>query len=251
MYKCIVLAGGGEKSAELLGKKTSSKGAVYILDKPMVEYVLEAIRGTSLVDKILYIGDTEILSKIRVNVDYSFPDTGSIFDNLIKALEFFQDEYQVLVITSDIPLIKSYMIEEFLSKCDKDAVFCYSFVKKEDSERLFPKAHRTYIKLKEGSFTGGNVVLVNPSCILKNKALLQKVVSNRKNPFNLAKVIGWDIMIKFFLGSVDIFTLELKVSKALGGKAQAVPVDYPEVGFDIDNQIQLTFVEGKFGKSAF
>jgi GTP:adenosylcobinamide-phosphate guanylyltransferase len=251
MYNCIVLAGGGEKSAELLGKKASSKGAVYILDKPMVEYVLESIKGTFLIDKIFYIGDTEVLSKIKVNVDYSFPDTGSIFDNLIKGLEFFHNEAQVLVVTSDIPLIKSYMIEDFLSKCGKDAVFCYSFVKREDSERLFPKAHRTYIKLREGSFTGGNIVLVNPPCILKNKALLQRVVSNRKNPFNLAKVIGWTIMIRFLFGSVDIPTLEVKASKVLKGRAQAVPVDYPEVGFDVDSQIQLTFVEGKLGKSTF
>jgi GTP:adenosylcobinamide-phosphate guanylyltransferase len=251
MYNCIVLAGGGKESADLLGRKASSKGAVCILNKPMVEYVLEAIKGVSLIDKILYIGDIEVLSKVKIGVDYSYPDTGSIFDNLINGLEFFRDEKQVLVVTSDIPLIRSYMIEDFLSRCSNEAVFCYSFVKKEDSERLFPKAHRTYIRLREGAFTGGNIVLVNPSCILKNKGLLYSVISNRKNPFNLAKVIGWGIMIKFLFGSVDIPMLEAKASKILKGRAQAVPVDYPEVGFDIDNQIQLAFVEEKLGKQTF
>ncbi|MGB9682766.1 MAG: NTP transferase domain-containing protein [bacterium] len=248
MYDCIVLAGGGEKSAEVLGKKASSKGAVPILNKPMVGYVLEAVKGVSLVNRLLYIGDTSVLSKLEISIHYSYPDTGSIFENLIKGLEFFQNDNQVLVVTSDIPLIRSYMIEDFLSRCSSDAVFCYSFVKKEDSEKLFPKAHRTYIRLKEGSFTGGNIVLLSPSCILKNRNLLYSVISNRKNPFNLAKVIGWGIMIRFIFGSVDIPTLELKASKILGGRAQAVPVAYPEVGFDIDNEIQLIFVEEKLGK---
>jgi len=243
MYNCAIMAGGGKDSLKLFNVSATSKGAVPISGKPMVEYVIEALRSAKSIDKILYAGDIEILSSIKMRVDYSISDAGELFLNFMNALEFFKDESQVLIVTSDIPLIKGYMIDEFLSRCDRSAIFCYSFVRKEDSEKLFPKAHRTYVKLKEGAFTGGNIMLVNPSFILKNREIIQRVISNRKNPFNLAKLIGLAIILRYITGSLDIPTLEAKSSRILGGKTQAVLMEYPEIGFDVDNQTQLKFVE--------
>jgi len=243
MYNCAIMAGGGKDSLKLFNVSATSKGAVPISGKPMVEYVIEALRSAKSIDKILYAGDIEILSSIKMRVDYSISDAGELFLNFMNALEFFKDESQVLIVTSDIPLIKGYMIDEFLSRCDRSAIFCYSFVRKGDSEKLFPKAHRTYVKLKEGAFTGGNIMLVNPPFILKNREIIQRVISNRKNPFNLAKLIGLAIILRYITGSLDIPTLEAKSSRILGGKTQAVLMEYPEIGFDVDNQTQLKFVE--------
>lgn len=243
MYSCAILAGGGKDSVKLFNISASSKGAIPILGRPMVEYVLEAVRSAKKVNKILYVGDLEVLSNIKIKVDYSIPDTGDLFFNLINALEFFKENLQVLIVTSDIPLIKGYMLDDFLSRCDRSAVFCYSFVRKEDSEKLFPKAHRTYVRLREGSFTGGNIMLVSPSYILKNKELIEKIISSRKNPFGLAKIIGWGTIVRYIIGNLDIPTLESRASKILGGKTQAVLMEYPEIGFDVDNQNQLGFVE--------
>jgi len=248
MYNCAVMAGGGKDSLKLFNVSATSKGAIPISGKPMVEYVIEALRSAKSIDKILYVGDIEILSSIKVRVDYSISDAGELFLNLMNALEFFKGESQILIVTSDIPLIKGYMIDVFLSRCDRSAIFCYSFVRREDSEKLFPKAHRTYVKLKEGSFTGGNIMLVNPTFILRNRELIRGIVSNRKNPFNLAKLIGWNIILRYIMGNLDIPTLEAKSSKILGGKTQAVLMEYPEIGFDVDNQTQLNFVEERLVK---
>lgn len=249
MYKAVVMAGGGKESLKNFNDQSStSKSALPILGKPMVFYVLNALRGSKLVDKILYIGDLDALSRMSLELDYTIPDSGSLFLNAMRALEFFKDEHQVLILTSDIPLIKSYMIDDFLSKCDKSAVFCYSFVRKEDLERLFPNAHRTYVKLKEGTFNGGNLMLVSPSIVLTKKALLEKIVSNRKNPLYLAKIFGLVGIIRYIIGTLDIPTLEARASKILGGRAQAVLTEYPEISFDVDNQLQLEFVEERLGK---
>ena len=252
MYKAVVMAGGGKESLKsFINKNVTSKGAIPVLGRPMVSYVLESLKGAKNVDKILYIGDLDVLSSISIKVDYSLPDSGSLFSNLIKALEFFKDESQVLVLTSDIPLVKSYMIDEFLSRCDKSAVFCYSFVRKEDIERFFPNAHRTYVRVKEGYFNGGNLMVISPSCILSKKELLEKIISSRKNPFYLAKLFGISVIIRYIFGTVSISTLEDRATRILGGKAQAVLMEYPEISFDVDNQLQLEFVEEKLGKQAF
>ncbi|MCX7796636.1 MAG: NTP transferase domain-containing protein [bacterium] len=249
MYKAIVMAGGGRESLKTFNYQSStSKSALLVFGRPMVSYVLDALRESKLVDKILYIGDLEVLSKISINVDYTIPDSGSLFLNVMKALEFFRDEPQVLILTSDIPLIKSYMIDDFLSKCDRSAIFCYSFVRKENLERLFPHAHRTYVRLKEGTFNGGNLILVNPSKVLAKKKLLERIISNRKNPLFLAKIFGLTGIIRYMTGTLDIPILEARASKILGGKVQAVLTEYPEVSFDVDNQLQLEFVEERLGK---
>lgn len=252
MYKAVIMAGGGRKSLRAFkNQAVTSKGAIPILGKPMVAYVLEALRNAKNVDEILYIGDLDVLSNIPLKVDYSLPDSGSLFSNLIKALEFFKEESQILVLTSDIPLIKSYMIDEFLSRCDSSAAFCYSFVKKEVLERFFPNARRTYVKVREGYFNGGNLIVVSPSHILSKRELLEKTISSRKNPLYLAKLFGINIIIGYILGTVRISTLEARATKILGGRAQAVLMEYPEISFDVDNQLQLEFVEERLGKQAF
>ncbi|MBC7319304.1 NTP transferase domain-containing protein [bacterium] len=249
MYKAVVMAGGGKESLKAFNNQNvTSKSALPVLGEPMVSYVLSALKQTKKVDKILYVGDLEPLSRIPTKVDYTLPDFGNLFSNLIKALEFFKDERQVLILTSDIPLIKSYMIDDFLSRCDRSAIFCYSFTRKEDLENLFPNAHRTYVRLKEGYFNGGNLMLVSPSQVLAKVELLEKIVSNRKNPFYLAKLFGFTGIIRYIFGTLDISTLELKASKILGGRAQAVLMEYPEISFDVDDQIQLEFVEERLGK---
>lgn len=249
MYKAVVMAGGGKESLKNFNNQgITSKSALPVLGRPMVSYVLYALRESKSVDKILYVGDLEPLSKISIKVDYTLPDSGSLFLNVIKALEFFKDEHQVLILTSDIPLVKSYMIDNFLSKCDKSAIFCYSFVRKEDLEKLFPNAHRTYVRLREGTFNGGNLMLVDPSRILAKRNILEEIVSNRKNPFYLARIFGFIGIIRYIIGTLDIPTLEARASKILGGKAQAVLMEYPEISFDIDNQLQLEFVEERLGR---
>ncbi|MGC8972335.1 MAG: NTP transferase domain-containing protein [bacterium] len=252
MYKAVVMAGGGKESLKLFkNQDVTSKGAIPILGKPMVSYVLEALKNAKNVDEILYIGDLEVLSNISIKVDYSLPDSGGLFSNLMRALEFFKRENKVLVLTSDIPLIKSYMIDEFLSRCDSSAVFCYSFVRKEDLERFFPSARRTYVRVREGYFNGGNLIVVSPSYILPKGELLEKIISSRKNPFYLAKLFGIGIIIGYIVGTVRISTLEARATKILGGRAQAVLMEYPEISFDVDNQLQLEFVEEKLGKQTF
>lgn len=79
MYSCAILAGGGKDSVKLFNISASSKGAIPILGRPMVEYVLEAVRSAKKVNKILYVGDLEVLSNIKIKVDYSIPDTGDLF----------------------------------------------------------------------------------------------------------------------------------------------------------------------------
>ncbi|HON72684.1 MAG TPA: molybdopterin-guanine dinucleotide biosynthesis protein A, partial [bacterium] len=64
----------------------------------------------------------------------------------------------------------------------------------------------------------------------------------------LAKLIGWNIILRYIMGNLDIPTLEAKSSKILGGKTQAVLMEYPEIGFDVDNQTQLNFVEERLDK---
>jgi hypothetical protein len=91
------MAGGGKESLKsFINQDATSKGAIPVLGRPMVSYVLESLRGARNVDKILYIGDLDVLSGISINVDYSLPDSGSLFSNLIKAMEFLKMRHRFL-----------------------------------------------------------------------------------------------------------------------------------------------------------
>ena len=103
--------------------------------------------------------------------------------------EALKNSPQVLVVTSDIPFIHKEAIEDFLDRCaDLQADLYYPIISKEANEQVFPGCIRTYVTLKEGTFTGGNMVLSTPRLLSNSKALVEKVVIFRKKPWRLAPV---------------------------------------------------------------
>ena len=94
------------------------------------------------------------------------PPGRSLLESLNNGLRAIDIEEPLLVLTSDIPLISKDALEDFLFRCkQKEADVYYSFVPKEINESKYPGVQRTYVKLYEGTFTGGNLVLLSPEVI--------------------------------------------------------------------------------------
>ena len=130
----------------------------------MLEYVLDALHNVKTIEKIAVVGAKEKLQEVLGHkIDYIIEGTDSIVDNVIKALELFPGEKEMLVLTCDIPMITVEAIEHFmLESKESGADICYSIVNKKLNDERYPEVKRTYVKLKEGQFTGGNAFYLNP-----------------------------------------------------------------------------------------
>ena len=153
----------------------------------------------------------------------------------MNGLNVLEAQTTVLISTSDIPLITTEAVEDFLERCGKcDGDIYYSFVPKEINEAKYPGVERTYVKLSEGTFTGGNLVLLSPKAFRGNMEMIKKAAQLRKKPIQLCRMLGWRYLIKLIFGNLTIPEIEERVRQSFKIKAVGIVSPYPEVGIDVD-----------------
>ncbi len=236
----IVLAGEKRTASD-----TPNKAFLLIKNKHMIEYVVDTVRKVRYVDKIAVVGPRDRLEPVLGSrVDLVVDQRDSIVENIMAALSCFPGEKEVLLITSDIPMITVEALEDFIARAkEKDVDLCYSIVDKKVNDAKYPEVRRTYARLWEGQFTGGNVFYFNPAVTDRCRDFVERMLAYRKSPAKMAGVLGVGFLLRLALGILTIRAIQDKCEKLLKIKAAAVISPYPEIGNDVDKSSDLEFVE--------
>lgn len=240
---CIVLAGGGKGELEKR-EGVASKALIRINDQEMVRYVLTAISALPQVGRIAVVGPAAELLFLKEHFPVEIVmEQGSLLHNLLAANRHLNSTDHILISSADIPFLSTEVLQDLLAKCSPFTHdFYYPISSKEISESRFPGVKRTYVSLEEGTFTGGNVFLVNPAVLEASVPLLQRFLEYRKSPFKMVSLLGGGFIMNYLRKKLTISGLEERISNLLRLKAQAVIVDYPEIGFDVDKPEDLDLV---------
>ncbi|MFA5384109.1 MAG: nucleotidyltransferase family protein [Eubacteriales bacterium] len=209
----------------------------------MVEYVIDALLKSSKIGKIVVVGpEIELDESIKERIRFVFPGE-SLLDNAQRGFDCLPAGRRVLVATSDIPLITAEVVDDFINQCqDESADLFYPIVSRDVIQNSFANAERTYVRLQENVFTGGNLILLNPEILPRCLAKGNELVKARKNPLKLSRLIGLSFLIKFVLHKLSLAEAEIKVSKLLGIKGVAVVSPHPAIGLDVDKPSDLSLV---------
>jgi CTP:molybdopterin cytidylyltransferase MocA len=227
----VVLAGGGE-----IEPGTGVKGMLTIGSRLMVDYVMEALNNSINIEQIVVVGP-EVLQDIYMGQGYLFALPGeTILESFTNGVDVLNGSSSwIMACTGDIPFLTAEAVDDFIEKCrEGDADFYYPVVRKETAEKRFPGAKRTYATLKDGTFTGGNIFLLKRDIIDRCLSVAAEFVKQRKNPTALARLVGFGMLVKFFIGQLSIAEAERRVSQLVGARGSAVITHYAEIGVDVD-----------------
>ncbi len=241
MLNAVVLA--GDKGGSFCGEQ-SNKALLTIKDKVMIEYVVNALKESTLVGRIAVIGPVRQLKPyLEERIDYLIEGEEDLLQNALKGLELFREDQRVLLVTSDIPMLTVEAVDHFIIQCQETrADLCYPIVRKEDNKSKFPEARRTYARLREGTFTGGNILYINPRVVNRCINFARKMIEYRKKPWKMCRVLGWDLVFGLVIGVLTIPGLEKRVSQLLNIEVAAVMSPYPEISNDVDKESDLVMV---------
>ena len=243
MLSAIVLAGA---SATGFDESLKSRAMVKVGGITMLDRVLSALEGNC--DQILVVGDVETEQKVEI-----LSPAGTLMQNIDIALKKVTGDY-VLLATSDIPLITPLAVTDFIEKgTSLDCGFVYPICSKENCLEKYPNLKRTYVTIKEGAFTGGNLMLMKKDFLLKIMPIMQDLYLSRKKPLKLAKMIGFDVIWKLLLCKInpkalDIDYLENKISLLFGERVKSLIVDDPAICEDLDSPEEIKFYEEILGE---
>lgn len=202
--------------------------------------------GSGRVSRVAYVGPTT--PELDPWIDERVTDHGTLLSNLEAGVEALagmglSPGERVLVATADIPLLTSEQLAQVLAAAPEGAALVYPVVRREDCERAFPGMRRTYARLRDGTFTGGNVFLLDPRLIGQFLPRLREVLAARKAPFKLARLIGPGVLVRLLLGRLTVRELEARVSAILGVPARALITPHAAIGNDVDQEADLGLAE--------
>ena len=239
----LILAGADNDGLLKEISDASNEALIPINGKPMITYMIESLQKAKDIERIVVVGPKDELQKIHPEVEV-IQNQGSILDNLSKGLTYLQNQEFILILTSDIPMITQEALTDFIRRCSQRAGDVYYPINsKETSEAKFPGVKRTYIRVKDGTFTGGNVFLVRTEAAIRSLPKTKDFIAMRKKPLKLVAILGLSFIIRFLTKTLTIRAAENRMSQILGLRAVAIISPYAEIGVDIDKPEDLHIAE--------
>lgn len=235
-----MLAGGNAKGLA----PVPAKGLVPIIGRPIYEYVVEALLRCADINRVCVVMPVEVQGP-HFDERVVFEVASGSLPQVAKAgFDRLEAGAPVLLLSADIPLITPEAISDFLKRCAKHgADVCYPIVRYGEPERRFPGVKRTYVRLREGRFTGGNIILMNPVVVLANMELMEDIYEARKSPFKLFQMLGFGFLLKFILGMLTIDQVAGRIAQILRASCAAVETPHIEIGIDVDKESDLRLAE--------
>lgn len=246
-FIAVILAGGRE-TGELnkFIKDSDLKPLIDIRGKTVLEMVLDSVVEVEEFSLILITGPPELKEHVDFNMDNRIrfvENRGSVVDGMKSAYDYSEDGAEPIFFTSDIPLITTMNIKSFIERINhSEADAIYLFVPKNSFEREFKEPGRTFFKLKEGEFSGGDMGYVSKFAFQQAIPVLENLHERRKNTGMLVKLLGLKYSIKFVIKKLSIIEIEARIKKILGINVKFMIFDDPRVAMDIDKTKHLSSV---------
>lgn len=240
-----ILLGGQDKLEDWVKEEgVPHKALLQIGNRRMIDYILESLKKTPQIKKIVLIGDREIFRDYIDKVDLFLDDTHDFLKNLIKISENVELPYSVFV-PIDVPLITSEIYEKTFNYCYEFCPDCYLYVlvnNKKDVDEKFPGTKRTYWKLKGGYYKMGNIFLIRKELYPKAIEFGEVLFEARKSPIKLASLFPLWFILKVIFLQATLKDCEKVVVDKIKLKGRAVPIPYPEIAVDVDKKSDLEYI---------
>jgi molybdopterin-guanine dinucleotide biosynthesis protein A len=240
----VVLAGG--RVPKKLAHLCEHRALLTLQGRLLLDYLLDTLRGvTGLVDIAVVAPDGALPALAHLPAQ-RIAAGDSIVENMQRGAKALAGHglTHLLFVTGDIPLVTVEGIETYITaSVATGAALTYPVIPREASEARFPGAKRTYVKLQEGTFTGGNMILTDAHLLDDKGGLILDLFNARKSPLKLANILGWGTVFRLLTGTLALPYIEGVAARILTAPARAVICPHAEIGFDVDKPEDLAAVE--------
>src|SRR5579885_2006438 len=154
MPDAVVLAGGPPDPA--IAGAMVPKAFALLAGRPMVDYVLDALRGAGPIGRVLLVGPDPLPVRLAGGVDALVAERGSLLENVAAGLEATGGGGAVLVVAADLPLLTPQAVAAFLEAAGRiEGEAWYAVVRREDVTGPSPTSGRPSCGCARGRSRGG------------------------------------------------------------------------------------------------
>ena len=215
-------------------------------DKRIIDYIIDALQQSGCVRRIVIAARQEALPELRATLPTDIllcEAEGDLPATALAAAKVLGEDSteKLLGVCDDIPLLTPTAVRDFFAACAEQPQheLYYPIIPKDACLAAFPAAQRTYGKLADGVFTGGNMMLMAKKIMPQGQQVAREIFARRKSPLKLCNWLGWSFIIKLLLHRLTIADAEKRTSELLHIKCKAIITRHADVGMDIDKPADL------------
>jgi hypothetical protein len=210
----------------------------------MIQWVLDALGGSKKVDNVIIVGLSAKSPLTCKKPLYYVSNQGRMLANIVagvnKALELNKRSKYVLVVSSDIPALKSEMVDWLVNTCmeTKDDLY-YGVCPRDVMEARFPDSKRNYTHLKDMDVCGADMNITHIRMATEHLDMWESLIGTRKSPLRQASLIGFGTLFALFTRRLTLEDAVRRVCERIGVKGRAIVWPYAEPCMDVDKPVQL------------
>jgi GTP:adenosylcobinamide-phosphate guanylyltransferase len=237
-WRVVILAagrGGDDPMAKAFG--VAHKCTIAIAGKPMLQWVLEALRGTRIASPYVIVIDNAEAASIASSDATDIKILAAANSAPASALAAIREinQYPVLITTGDHPLLTPAMIDAMVKASElSNADVLVGLATRATIHAAYPETKRTYFNLGDVKVSGCNLFVVKTEAGLKLLQRWQHLEQNRKKPWKLVAAFGIKPILLYAAGLMTAKRAFDFVSQSLGIEVEPVYLPYAEAAIDVD-----------------
>lgn len=241
----VVLAGGPADELSATTPGAPNKAFVSIEGATLVERTLRALGDASSVSRIIVVAPRSMHGSLALSrAGECRPDGERIRDSLRAGLSGLPADADVLISTSDLPVLTAASVDDFIERArGKDADLTYGCIEKRVHQAKYPAVPHTWAPLRDGTYCGTGFVTIRPRVWPSLERFIEQLGHARKNPLRLAQLFGWNILLRFATHRLTIAQAEERASRVIGARVRAVISPYAEIGVNVDRLSDIPLAE--------
>lgn len=248
----IVLAGGPHDEVAAHTPGAPNKAFIDIGGVTLVERTLRALRCAPSVGKIIVVAPPQTHgSDALALADECRTDGERIRDSLRSGLRDLDPNADVLVSTSDLPVLTAESIDDFVERAlQANADLTYGCLEKRTHMARYPNVPHTWAPLRDGTYCGTGFITMRPRVFPSLERFIEQLGHARKNPLHLARLFGIDVLLRFAFRRLSIAQAEARASAVIGAPVRAVVTPYPEIGVNVDRVSDIALAEAMLAEKS-
>lgn len=222
------------------------KGLLEAGGRPLIARVVDALADVAEIAAIRIAAPAEFRSKLTEALAgrerWSFAAASTTpAATILAALDEPWARQGLMVTTCDHALLTPAIVEEFLrgARAAEAAAGC---VEQATYQLRFPGSRRTFIKLRDFSFSGANLFWFSGPDARDLVAFWRRLELKRKKPLAMALEIGPGTALLYAAGNITRTSLELLIRHRTGVAAKLVRLTAAEAAIDVDKPEDLALV---------
>ncbi len=259
-FCAVILAGDriGDGFARELGVKR--KVLAPLAGKPMLLYVLDAIRASDCIGSIWVVAnqiddlanDPAVKAYLQDKQDISIKfeeGCSSPTRSVAKVMDKIGSNFPMLLTTGDHPLLTADVVSEFCqvvsaSQEHNEMDFYAGLATRSKIFEAFPGVKRTFYELEGEGYSGSNIfAMMTPNA---RDVVLQwgGLDSNRKKAWRMVLGFGPMAILRYFCGQLSLESAINAIAKTLDAKVDTVVLSDGKASMDVDRMDHYHIAQG-------